>query len=214
MPNYLFNRLVFHSNAEFILDLIRPARPAVGAPGLISLNAVKPMPEPLALPLTRSIRALALMNMKPLPVAPEVASVAMDKIFKGRTQEATRTDIEAAIAAVRARRRARKASPANPEDPELLDRAERNYRQYGFFSHYDWRWTHWGTVEDIHSVAPQTFRLPTGAIEFTTRWTPPIAAMEALAQMFPSVRFELGYRYRRRDEWTTVEIFPITPFGY
>jgi hypothetical protein len=51
-------------------------------------------------------------------------------------------------------------------------------------------------------------------IEFSTLWTPPIAALQELADMFPSVRFELTYRLEPSDPWTLVEIFPVKPWGY
>ncbi len=216
MPNYLTNQLLFLSNAKYILDLVKKREPGGTAPALLSLQSIKPMPESLALPLTRHIRMLALMNMAPPQFASsEVEMVAAAQIFRGKAGASSPSQIDAAIESVRARLAVGDAR-RRPDhtDLGLLEQAVANYRQHRCFCYYDWRWTHWGTVEDIHSVVPSTFEPPTTTIEFTTRWTPPIGAMEALAQMFPSVRFELRYRFRRRDAWTAMEIFPLTPFGY
>jgi hypothetical protein len=220
MPDLLTNRLLFLSNAKYILELLRT--PVSKDAALFSLNAVKPMPESLAMPLTRFIRPLALVNMAPLQFAPEVDKVAMQRIFRGKPGKQPPPAIDELIESMRNKLTAggsggipkKEVGTADKTDLELFESAVANFRQHHFFCHYDWRWTNWNTVEDVHSVAPATFELPTTAIEFTTRWTPPIAAMEALAQIFPSVRFELSFRYRRRDPWTTVEIFPLTPFGY
>jgi hypothetical protein len=221
MPNLLTNRLLFLTNAKYILELVKPRMPR-DTPALLSLNTIRPMPESLALPLTRQIRRLALTNMAFPQISAEVDKVASGKIFRGIAgkQPLSAIDddlIEATRKQLITRRSGRvsqKTGPADKTDPEIFERAVDNYHKHQYFCHFDWRWANWGTVADVHSAVAATFELPTTAVEFTTWWTPPIAAMQALAQMFPSVRFELSYRYRRRDPWTTMEIFPLTPFGY
>ena len=94
-----------------------------------------------------------------------------------------------------------------------LERAVDNYNATGFFSQYDWRMTHWGTIEDIFSIDEATFELPTKCIEFQTAWTPPIAGLQLLSNAFPSVKFRLEYRLGNTP-WTEVEFFPFPPFGY
>jgi hypothetical protein len=96
----------------------------------------------------------------------------------------------------------------------IFDQATANYHEVGFFSQLDWRLAHWGTAEDVLSVVKETFELPTSFIEFQTRWSPPIAAVQSLANAFPSVRFELLYHYIDGESWKKVEFFPTVPFGY
>jgi hypothetical protein len=69
-------------------------------------------------------------------------------------------------------------------------------------------------VADIQTVVATTFVPSTTYLEFITYLTPPIPAMQTLANTFPSVRFELRYRYHSQDSWTEVEFFPFPPFSY
>jgi hypothetical protein len=126
------------------------------------------------------------------------------------TIEATRTALRDAAS----ERDQAKTEPSEKTIREVFEQAVANYHHHRFFCHYDWRFTNWGTVEDIHSVVESTFELPTSYIEFETKWSPPIAALEALASFFPSVRFELKYQFTPSDVWKKVEIFPNPPFGY
>jgi hypothetical protein len=224
MPDYLTNQLIFFSNARFILDFIKAKTAGGDAPPQFSLSAIKKMPESLYLPMNEPIRQLAILNMEipPLPPLDEaVKQVAVSAVFSGQHGRASESAIGEAIDATRAalieaecRKASVKAAGLNPTILEVFEQAVANYHHHQFFCQYDWRFTNWGTVEDIHSVVESTFELPTGHIEFKTKWTPPIPALEALAGFFPSVRFELKYQYAPSDVWKKVEIFPNPPFSY
>lgn len=224
MPEYLTNQLIFFSNAKFILDFIKPKNEVNNAPSRFSLNTIKKMPEALCLPMDQHVRQLALMNME-LPTLPPldetVKQVALSALFSGRQGRSSESAIGSAIEATRkklidAESRTGPVKAAGSEKTLLsvLEEAAANYQHYRFFCQYDWRFAHWGTVEDIHSVVESTFEPPSSYIEFKTKWTPPIPAMEALAGFFPSVRFELKYQYAPADTWRKVEIFPNPPFSY
>jgi len=224
MPDYLTNRLIFFSNAKFILDFIRAKSEVKDSPPQFSLSTIKKMPESLSLPMNRLIRQLAIMNME-IPSFPPldeaVKEVAISAVFSGQRQKPSESAIRQAIeetrtALIDAESGSGPVKAARSEKTvlEVFDQAVANYHRHKFFCHYDWRFTHWGTVEDIHSVVKSTFELPTDHIEFKTKWTPPIPALEALASIFPSVRFELKYQYAPSNTWKKVEIFPNPPFGY
>lgn len=222
--DYLTNQLIFFSNAKFILDFIKSKDKTDSSPRQFSLNAIKKMPESLLLPLDPHIRELAISNME-IPSLPPlgeaVNQTAINSVMLGKQEkqpesvifdriESTRKvliDAEAASGPV-------KAFGTNRTVLEVFEQAVSNYHEHKFFCQYDWRFTRWGTVEDIHSITQSTFELPTAYIEFQTKWTPPIPVMEALASFFPSVRFELQFRYLPSDAWKKVEIFPNPPFGY
>jgi hypothetical protein len=162
------------------------------------------------------------MGIPPLPPLDEaVKEVAILALFSGQGQKQSESAIRAGIeetrtALIDAESGNGPVTAARSEKTvlEVFEQAVANYHRHKFFCQYDWRFTHWGTVEDIHSVVESTFDLPTGYIEFKTKWTPPIPALEALASIFPSVRFELKYQYAPSDTWKKVEIFPNPPFGY
>jgi hypothetical protein len=59
-----------------------------------------------------------------------------------------------------------------------------------------------------------TFTVPTPGIEFTTVATPPILALQILANTFPSVLFTLDYATDTSTAWTEVRFHPFPPFGY
>jgi hypothetical protein len=224
MPEYLTNQLIFFSNAKFILNFIKAKSKGNDAPSLFSLSSIKKMPDPLYLPIDQYIRQLAIMNMEmpSLPVFDEaVKQVALSMLFEGRECKASEPAILSAIEVTRktlidAESRSGPVKAAGSEKTilDIFDQAVANYHHHKFFCHYDWRFANWGTVEDIHSVVESTFGPPTSHIEFKTKWTPPIPALEALAGFFPSVRFELKYQYAPSDTWKKVEIFPNPPFSY
>jgi hypothetical protein len=221
MTDHVTNRLLFLSNAKTILAFIK-SRPFQGdVPPQFSLNSVWPMPPALVLPLTEGVRRLSLMNIEMPKLNEAVQKAALTKVFFGRTEKAQVSEVTKTIeqmhnilAKTESKQGRKPLQDSEKTALEVFDQAVANYEEFKCFCQYDWRLTHWGTPDDIHSVVPSTFELPTTCIEFQTRWTPPIAAMRYLAQTFPSVRFELTYRCHPDDLWTKVEIFPITPFGY
>jgi len=97
---------------------------------------------------------------------------------------------------------------------KLFDRAMDNFNSHGFFCQHDWCLSHWGTTEDIQTAIQSTFHPTTICIEFTTLGTPPLIALQHLADTFPSVIFTLQYRSLSAKEWQEVQLFPLTPFGY
>jgi len=59
---------------------------------------------------------------------------------------------------------------------------------------YNWNVNNWGTKWDIGESAEVTGDLIEGGIAFfDTAWSPPIQAIEALSEKFPSVNFILEY---------------------
>jgi len=207
MSKYLTNQLHFITNTEMVLKYIRAGHVHENPPPEFSLNAIKSMPDALFLPLTGPIVSLAASNVDLPPLRETVrAAVSSEKVFEG-VGKLSEPGIREKIEAVR-------KSETDRDSAALIDRAAANYETFGFFSQYDWRLAHWGTVGDIHSVTAATFGPPTSYLEFTTLWTPPVAAMQELANTFPSVRFKLKYRYRPDDPWTVEDLFAFPPFGY
>lgn len=217
----IINQLIFYSNARYILDFLKSGLGGDAPPSLFSLNTIKKMPEDLSLPLDEPLLLLAIMNMAMPSLDEQATRVASARLFRGQPGRKSEAEIMDAIEATRRSLAEPDAQDGplratNPADRrrDLFENAVSNYRRHRFFCQYDWRFANWGTVEDVLAVDAATFQLPTDRIAFTTRWTPPLPAMQALASIFPSVRFELKYRCQPVDPWTKVEIFPNPPFGY
>jgi hypothetical protein len=216
MTDTIINQLHFGTNSKTILAFIKSGDPGSSAPPQFSMNSIRLTPEGLSLPLTPDIKQLAAMNVE-LPALDEATrQMTVSKLLYGYATRQSQTDIEAAIDKLSIALQASSVSDETAHKDALaaFDQAVSNYRESGFFCQYDWRMAHWGTVEDILSVTPSTFERPTAYLEFSTYLTPPVFALQALAQTFPSVKFKLLYRYETSDTWTNMEIFPITPFGY
>lgn len=207
MPEYLINQLHFITNTEMVMKYIQAGHVHDNPPPEFSLNAIKAMPDTLFLPLNASIMSLAALNVDLPPLHETVREVVSSGDVFGEVGKSSESVIQEKIEAIR------KSTP-NDARSKLIERAISNYETYGFFSQYDWRLVHWGTIEDIHSVTPSTFELPTSYLEFTTCLTPPIAAMQELANTFPSVRFKLKYRYHTDVPWVVENLFAFPPFGY
>lgn len=221
MAELITNRLTFRTNANTILPLLRSAAPGRACPPLFSLNSIRPLPAELIMPQARWLRVLLLLNIELPPMEEGIRQAALNGMLDHPPCKAEEGAIRQNIASVGADlRRAvdtaatRAAQQAARDEFKLFEQASQNYAQYKFFSQYDWCMAHWGTIADIHSVVEDTFQLPTGRIEFTTLWTPPLAALQDLADMFPSVRFELFYRGPTTPDWVLHEIFPVKPWGY
>lgn len=215
---YLTNQLMFFSNEKYILDFLTSKNDEKNAPFRFSLSAIRKMPESLDLPMNPPLRKLSIMNME-MPslghLDDTVTEVVRSAVFSGHPGKQSESAISEAIDVTRkALNSPVQTSEAGKSILEVFEKAVANYHRHKFFCHYDWRFTRWGTVEDIHSAVESTFKLPSSYIEFQTRWSPPIPAMEALAGVFPSVRFELKYRYSSEQTWKKVEIFPNPPFSY
>lgn len=207
MSEYLINQLHFITNTEKVLGYIRPGRVHDDPPPEFSLNAIRSMPDALFLTLSGPVLALSAWNVDLSSLNETVREAALSGGLTGKPDKASSEEIDEKIEAAR-------CAVRDTADAPLINRAVFNYRQLGYFSQYDWRFAKWGTAEEIHSIVPETFRIPTFCLEFTTRWTPPIAAMQELANTFPSVRFKLKYRYDSDDSWMVEDLFAFPPFGY
>lgn len=214
MPDYLINRLNFRTNAKTILGYIQSKPGKEQCPAEFSFDSIRRMPELLkpasTLILNRHIERLSLMNSDLSVFDPAIGKNFMAAFNYDQVKKQSEEKIQKAIEEMRQLM----ATEENLPSIRILDQAVDNYREFKFFSWLDWRLAHWGTVEDVHSVVPETFELPTTFIEFETRWTPPVAAIQSLANVFPSVRFELHYCFPDDESWKKIEFFPTVPFGY
>lgn len=212
MTEYVTNRLHFITNTETILDFIKSNHVHDNPPPEFSFNSIKPMPDELLLPLNEHILSLSVLNMEICPSDETTKRIVLSKIASGtsfgKPAESLLPDRIEAI------RKELTAASTNGAGIEQFESALSNYDRHRFFTHYDWRLVHWGTIDDVQSVTEATFHFPTSYLEFTTKWTPPIAAMQALANTFPSVRFKLKHRSHPGDPWKTEDIFAFPPFGY
>ena len=219
MPENITNRLSFLSNDKTILAFIKSRHPGNECPVQFSLNSIKHTPRELILALSPPAMVLSIMNVELPELDEKTRQAAMAHLSMYRQGEeqgkASGPAIEDKIGELRTALTVATHSddPSTRSMRDNFEQAVSNYRQHGFFSHFDWRMTTWGTAEDIVSVNAATFKRPTQCIEFETVWTPPIAALQLLANTFPSVRFRLTYRHAD-DPWQEVEFFPFPPFGY
>jgi hypothetical protein len=221
MTEFVTNRLSFRTNAKTILNLIKAGAAQGDSPAQFSLDTIKPMPKALAMPYVACLNPLVAMNIALPAMAENVRQMALTRMFSQPLQKADTATLQNQIVrlgeqlkAIQAREGAQRVPGSDKTCLEWFEQAVANYTQFNYFTQYDWRTAHWGTPEEIQSVEAATFELPTTMIEFSTLWTPPIAALQELADMFPSVRFELTYRLEPSDPWTLVEIFPVKPWGY
>jgi hypothetical protein len=190
-----------------VLKYIRAGRVHDNPPPEFSLNAIKSMPDALFLPMAGAVHDLSASNVDLPSLDAAVKEVVLSDNAFGEVGKLSDSGIREKIGAVR-------QTAPDPESAALIDRAVANYEKFGFFSHFDWRLTHWGTIGDIHSVSRETFEPSTSYLEFTTRLMPPVAAMQELANTFPSVRFKLKFRYGANEPWIVEDLFAFPPFGY
>lgn len=221
MPDTLTNRLRFLTNSTQVLTYLRSHNRESDARPIFSFNSIRSTPKPLKLQADRYIRYLSLLNSDLSRFDEDQKGLVVKNLMEGLGDLSPQADIETAIddikkliqrsvpTATQAERLPSQKTPA-----QWLDDAIANYRNYGYFSYIDWRLAHWGTVYDVCSVVEETFNLPTEWIEFETKWSAPVTALQYLANTFPSVRFELLYRFKDGQPWAKVELFPTVPFGY
>jgi hypothetical protein len=207
MSEYVISQLHFITNTEQVLGYIKAGRVHDSPPPEFSLNAIRSMPDALFLPLEPPVLFLSAWNVDLSSLNDTVREEALSAGMTGRPEKINGEEMAEKIESA-------ERTSRDTADARLIERAVSNYRQFGYFSPYDWRFANWGTVADIHSVVPDTFRVPTSCLEFTTRWTPPVAAMQELANTFPSVRFKLKYRYDPEGPWMVADLFAFPPFGY
>ncbi len=217
MTKTVTNKIRFKTNAKTILVHLRSKAQGEVCPPQFSLNSIRMRPQQLQLSLTPEIRELSALNAKRPSLEgrstldEETFRVVVDNLFFGKSEKSSTEEVTEEI-----QRLKRSLSEQSKEESAitLFNQSIANYDQYGFFSQYDWQLTHWGSNEDIVSVVPETFVEPTACLEFESAWAPPVAAVQELANIFPSVRFKLDYRYTDADSWELIEFFPIMPWGY
>jgi hypothetical protein len=221
MTELIVNQLTYRTNANTILRLLKSGAAGRPCPPLFSLHSIRPIPAALVMPPSPWLTSLLLVNIAVPPVEENIRQNALTRMLGKSPRRANEAVIRRTIDDVGGRLRATAADASTPaaqqtapNDLALFDQAVQNYAEHKFFSQYDWCMAYWGTIADIQSVVESTFELPTGLLEFSTLWTPPLAALQDLADMFPSVRFELRYRRESVPEWTLHEIFPVKPWGY
>ena len=212
MTEYVTNRLHFITNTETILDFIKSDHVHDNPPPEFSFNSIKPMPDELFLPLNDRILSLSVLNMEMSSSDETTRHIVVSKIALGKPPG--KLSASAIPEKIDEMRKSLEAASTDERDVELFESAVSNYNKHRFFSHYDWRLVHWGTIEDVHSLTESTFHPSTSFLEFTTKWTPPIAVMQTLATTFPSVRFKLKYQFHPDAPWKTEDIFAFPPFGY
>lgn len=207
----IINRLWFRTNSHTIVPFLLSRKECVAHRPGFSLNALIELPTNLVTPELPVVFHLSLKNST-LPILDDqvrqgvVACLAPD--YRGKRSPA---ELHQAIATVR---QELEDCQGGKKDLDILTRIVDNQRSTGYFSHIDWALDHWGCIADIDGVAPESFSIPTPGIEFNTIATPPILALQQLANTFPSVRFSLQYAVQGSATWNDVEFHPFPPFGY
>lgn len=225
MPDYVINRLHFRTNAKTILSHIKSKAVDKSGPAEFSFNSIRLMPESMKLipatAMARRLERLSLMNCDLSVFDPSVQEIILSNFDDNRVEKQSEEEIRKSMEEIRQWIVSTAGSSDADDDvsdrhssARIYEQAIANYHEVGFFSQLDWRLSHWGTAEDVLSVVKETFERPTSFIEFQTKWSPPVAAVQSLANAFPSVRFELRYHYLDSESWKKVEFFPTVPFGY
>ncbi len=214
MTELIINQLSFSSNKQTILNFLKSKDNICREASAFSLNSIKNTPESLTLPLNLTDLTLSKMNID-LPELDEKTeqTVLSEKIFehpKKRSESEIRLKIE-------------EIGKYLSDSPDAFEhnfnqttyrQAVANYDQLGYFTQFDWCIHHWGTAADVSATTQSTFQTDSPYIEFETAWTPPLAALQLLANTFPSVKFRYQYRFKSSDEWFKKQFFPFPPFGY
>ena len=210
-PSLVINQLHFRTNSTTILPFLRSKAASGSGHPLFTLNSIVQRPEVLVLPPSEGLFRLSLQNMS-VPILDEKVKAqflaCLPRKFKGKQPQPA---LYGEIALLRKTLLLSKGAKAQFE---VLEQAVVNYENVGYFCQLDWGMDHWGTTEDIHSVTESTFHLPTAFLEFQTTGTPPVIALQQLANTFPSVLFTLRFRCLSEDQWHEVQFYPFPPFGY
>lgn len=201
------NQLYFRTNSNTILPYLKSKADGRSGHARFSLNSIANLPKELVLPLNDDLIQLSLMNIE-IPILDETVKA---KFLANWTVENTGKQPQPVIYEKVAEIRKRLSHQPRIE---ILEQAVGNYESQGYFCQFDWCMVHWGTTADIQDVTESTFLLPTSFIEFHTVATPPIIALQQLANTFPSVLFTLLYQYPPASTWTEVQFYPFPPFGY
>lgn len=209
--NFVVNQLHFRTNSNTIVPYLKAKAEIHTGHNRFSLNSIVNLPNTLILPLNDSIMELSWLNIA-VPILDEsVKARFLNYVTPEYTGKQPQALIYATIDKIRINLQTSKVF-----EPQLesLNRAVGNYESTGFFSQVDWCMDHWGTTEDIQGVSETTFDLPTTYLEFQSVSTPPIIALQFLANTFPSVLFTLRYKLSPENVWNEVQFYPFPPFGY
>jgi hypothetical protein len=207
----IINRLSFRTNSHTIIPFLLSKKERRQSRPDFTLNALAECPKELIVPQTPRVVRLSLENAA-LPILDEsvrqrlAASLAPHYRGKLSPQE-LRTAVDSAHHQL-------DCGNSGEMEGDALRRSLDNHRLHGYFSQIDWCLDHWGCPEDIVEMVDTTFTVPTPRIEFTTVATPPILALQLLANTFPSVLFTLDYAPETSTAWTEVQFHPFPPFGY
>jgi hypothetical protein len=208
---HVINKLYFKTNSNTIVPYLKSKAKTGTGHARFTLNSIVDLPKRHILPLNDDIFRLSLLNIG-LPILDEKLRA---KFIADWTPEYTGKQSKSVLyETVGEIRKKLKLSKSQKHQLEVLEQATDNYEISGFFSQFDWCMDHWGTPEDIQDVTASTFDLPTDFIEFKTLLTPPVIALQQLANTFPSVWFTLLYQYPSEDTWNEVQFYPFPPFGY
>ena len=203
--------LYFRTNSNTILPFLKSKAGGSSGHALFSLNSIDNLPKELILPLSDDIIQLSLMNID-ISILDEAVKT---KFLANWTVEYTGKRPQSVIYEKKDELRKKlKSVKSHQAQLDVLEQAVDNYESKGFFCQFDWCMVHWGTSADIQDVTESTFLLPTTFIEFQTLATPPIIALQQLANTFPSVLFTLLYQYPPESTRAEVQFYPFPPFGY
>ncbi len=205
------NQLHFRTNSNTILPYLKSKAGGISGHPLFSLNSITCLPKELVLPLSNDIIQLSLLNID-IPILDEEVKAGF---LANWTIEYNGKQPQSVICEkVDEIRKKLQSTQSHQPKLDVFQQAVDNYESKGFFCQFDWCMVHWGTHADIQAVTESTFLLPTRFIEFQTVSTPPVIALQLLANTFPSVLFTLLYQYPPESTWTEVQFYPFPPFGY
>jgi len=207
----VMNQLRFRTNSNTILPYLQSKTDGRSGHPLFSLNSIVNLPKTLILPLSETLLRLSFLNIN-VPIVDEKIKAQFSTCWN--PEYAGKQPKKAIYEAVTKIRKVLEASKELSSQLEILKQAVANYENEGYLCQVDWCMEHWGTIEDIQSVTESTFQLPTAFIEFQTIHSPPIVALQQLANTFPSVLFTLLFRCAPETPWKEVQFFPFPPFGY
>lgn len=207
----IINRLSFRTNSHTIIPFLLSKKGRTPSRTDFTLNALAECPKELLVPQTPCVVQLSLGNVA-LPILDESVrqrvAAGLAPHYRGKLSP---QELREAVDRVR-----HQLDGGSGEEMErdALQQSLDNHRMHGYFSQVDWCLDHWGCPEDIVEMVDTTFVVPTSCIEFTTVATPPILALQLLANTFPSVLFTLDYAAETSTDWVEVQFHPFPPFGY
>jgi hypothetical protein len=207
----IVNRLSFRTNSHTIVPYLLSKKERTHSRSKFTLSALAECPKELFVPLTPHVVQLSLGNAA-LPI--------LDECLRQRVVESLAPHYRGKLSPQELREAVERARHEldcgifGQMEGDALRQSLDNHRLSGHFSHIDWCLDHWGCPEDIVAMVDSTFTVPTPGIEFTTVATPPILALQLLANTFPSVLFTLDYAAETGAKWVEVRFHPFPPFGY